>query len=53
METHKNRLNKNMPPLGEIRVLTLTEKQYESIEILLGGKNKNGADRPACTIELF
>lgn len=53
VQTHKNRLNKNMPPLGEIRVLTLTEKQYESIEILLGGKNKHGADRPACAIELF
>lgn len=53
VQTHKSRLNKNMPPLGAIRVLTLTEKQYESIEILLGGKNKNSGDQPARAIEIF
>lgn len=36
IETHKARLKQNLPKKGSIRVLTLTEKQYESIEVLLG-----------------
>lgn len=36
VETHKRRLAANLPENGSIRLLTITEKQYESIEILLG-----------------
>ncbi len=35
---HKSRLNQNLPEKGSVRMLTLTEKQYESIEVLLGTK---------------
>lgn len=35
---HKQRLKQNLPPKGSVRALTLTEKQFESIEILLGEK---------------
>lgn len=35
---HESRLKQNLPKKGSIRLLTLTEKQYESIEILLGEK---------------
>lgn len=35
---HEVRLKQNLPKKGSIRLLTLTEKQYESIEILLGEK---------------
>ncbi len=38
IEMHKTRLKQNLPKKGSIRVLTLTEKQYESIEVLLGEK---------------
>lgn len=33
---HKTRLKRCLPDNGSIRVLVITEKQYESIEILLG-----------------
>lgn len=34
----------SVPKNGSIRVLTITEKQYENVEILLGKKSKN--DKP-------
>ena len=34
--THQQRLKQNLPEKGSVRLLTLTEKQYESIDILLG-----------------
>ena len=33
---HRHRLKANLPENGSIRLLVITEKQYESIEILLG-----------------
>ena len=33
---HKARLRANLPENGSIRALVITEKQYESIEIMLG-----------------
>ncbi len=41
---HKERVRRNIPDNGAIRMLTVTEKQYESIEILLG--NLTQADEP-------
>lgn len=35
---HRARLNQNLPEKGSVRMLTLTEKQYESMEVLLGEK---------------
>ena len=35
-QKHKNRLYSNVPENGSVRVLTITEKQYETIEILIG-----------------
>ena len=39
VEMHKKRLKANLPPKGSIRALTLTEKQFESIDIILGTKD--------------
>lgn len=36
VKTHKQRLNNNLPANGSIRLLVITEKQYESMQILLG-----------------
>ena len=36
VEKHIKRLKTNLPPNGSVRVLTITEKQYESIKILVG-----------------
>lgn len=33
---HRGRLVRNLPDNGSIRMLVITEKQYESVEILLG-----------------
>lgn len=35
-EAHFNRIKNNLPPKGSVRCLTVTEKQYASIEILVG-----------------
>ncbi len=35
---HIERLNRNLPPKGSIRVLKITEKQYSSMLIMLGTK---------------
>ncbi len=45
VELHKNRLKLHLPDNGSVRLLTITEKQYESIEILLG--NLSYDDTPA------
>ncbi len=31
-------IKKNAPPKGNVRVMMITEKQYASIEIIVGGK---------------
>lgn len=36
VEAHRKRLTAHLPPNGAIRLLVITEKQYESIVILLG-----------------
>lgn len=36
VEKHRQRVRANVPDNGAIRMLVITEKQYETIEILLG-----------------
>lgn len=36
VQKHKARLRANLPDNGSVRALIITEKQYESIEIMLG-----------------
>ena len=36
-----NRLKKIMPPDGNVRILYITEKQYQDMEIVLGNKKSN------------
>ncbi|MCL2566114.1 MAG: CRISPR-associated endonuclease Cas2 [Defluviitaleaceae bacterium] len=36
VEKHKKRLYANVPNNGSVRMLVITEKQYQSIEILAG-----------------
>lgn len=47
VEKHKNRLKNFVPDNGSVRVLTITEKQYEKIDILVG-KLKPDDDSFAC-----
>lgn len=41
VENHLKHLKKNLPRDGSIRALTVTEKQYSKILILLGGLTLN------------
>ena len=42
-ETHLRRLKENLPSTGAVTVLTLTEKQYESREVLVDTRPKHNA----------
>lgn len=44
VEKHRARIRLNLPENGAIRLLIITEKQYEAIEILLGPLSQ--ADAP-------
>lgn len=48
--THERRLNGNLPPNGSVRLLVITEKQYESVRILLGERRRE--DTPAACEQL-
>ena len=53
VELHKKRLKSNVPDDGSIRVLVITEKQYENVEILLGRKSKYEKPIEFETLSLF
>lgn len=53
VELHKKRLKANVPDDGFIRVLVITEKQYENVEILLGRKSKYEKPIEFETLSLF
>ena len=44
VDMHRRRLKGNLPKNGSVRMLVVTEKQYESIEILIGPRSR--ADEP-------
>ena len=44
VQKHKQRLYACLPNNGSIRLLTITEKQYQSIEILLGELTQQDSD---------
>lgn len=45
VKKHESRLKASLPPNGSIRLLVVTEKQYQSIQILLGTFGKLSAGR--------
>jgi len=47
VEKHRRRVKSNLPNNGSVRLLVITEKQYESIDILLG-KHTQADDRFQC-----
>ena len=50
---HKARLQQNLPDKGSVRMLTLTEKQYESIDILLGSKTFDDSSESMELLNVF
>lgn len=49
---HEARLYNNLPPAGSIRSLTLTDKQYNSMNILLGEPDYSDLN-DSKTLEIF
>ena len=44
VKTIKDKINKNKPPDGIVQMLTITEKQFSSIEYIVGKKNTDVID---------
>lgn len=47
VEMHKKRLNENKPDNGCVRLLVLTEKQFERMDIIIGNYVKYEDDKPS------
>lgn len=53
VEKHRGRLRRNLPKNGAIRMLVITEHQYETIEILLGPKTEADASFQTEQLTIF
>ena len=51
-EVHIRRVEQNVPPDGEVRILAVTEKQLRSMRIFRG-KTRVSSERPPEQLELF
>jgi CRISPR-associated protein Cas2 len=51
-DVHTQRVEANVPPEGEVRVLRITDKQYERMRIFWGRKRKP-PEKPPAQLELF
>lgn len=49
---HKRRIQQNLPPDGEVRVLQLTDKQYEKMQVFWG-KMRKRTEQPPAQLQLF
>jgi CRISPR-associated protein Cas2 len=41
VDKHLDRVTKNLPPTGSVRTLSVTERQYSRMKLLLGESSKN------------
>ena len=46
VEKHRKRLHENTPDNGSVRMLVVTEKQFERIDIILGNYVPHEEDKP-------
>lgn len=49
---HIERVKKNLPPDGEVRILKITDKQFARIEVFYG-KKRQPTERAPTQLELF
>jgi CRISPR-associated protein Cas2 len=49
---HVTRIERNLPPDGEVRTLTITDKQFERMNVFWG-KTRKPPEPPPCQLELF
>lgn len=50
---HIERLKRHMPPKGSVRVMTITEKQYGNMQIMLGTPTATERNIDAQQLSLF
>lgn len=53
VKLHEKRLNLALPPNGSVRLLVVTEKQYESIRILVGERVTEEKYTPEEQLSIF
>lgn len=51
-QVHINRVKHRLPPDGEVRILTITDKQFERMAIFWG-KARKPPEKPPCQLQLF
>lgn len=51
-EVHTLRVQRNLPPDGEVRIISVTDKQFERMEIFLG-KLRQSPEMPPPQLLLF
>lgn len=51
-DVHANRVAAMVPPDGEVRLLRITDKQYERMQVFWGEKRKP-PEKPPAQLELF
>ena len=51
-ETHIGRMGSRVPPAGEVRFVTLTDRQFGRTRVFSGGKRSSTAPTPS-QLELF
>jgi len=51
-KVHADRVKANLPPEGEVRIVTLTDKQFGRIEVFYGKKGKP-PEKPPTQLTLF
>lgn len=51
-EVHGDRIKDNLPPDGEVRIITLTDKQFERMKVFWG-KYRKAPEEPPCQLQLF
>lgn len=51
-EVHVARIERNLPPDGEVRVVTITDKQFERMNVFWG-KLRRAPESAPCQLSLF
>lgn len=46
-EAHRNHIQAVLPPAGQVRLLSVTDRQYEKMEVYFGKKREPAEDPPA------
>lgn len=49
---HVQRIEKALPPDGEVRIMTVTDKQFERMQVFWGKKRRD-IEGPPAQLELF